>query len=131
MVGKFREYKLDPKGKVALITGGARIGQVVAQALATRGCALALTYRDSRAAAEACAASARTAGVSTLVVHADATDEAQIRAAVQATAQTLGRLDILINMASTYIRTPAPSATKSALRTSGTKVCRARTKAGL
>jgi 3-oxoacyl-[acyl-carrier protein] reductase len=101
---------LDPKGKVALITGGARIGQVVAQALATRGCALALTYRDSRAAAEACAASARTAGVSTLVVHADATDEAQIRAAVQATAQTLGRLDILINMASTYIRTPAPSA---------------------
>ena len=72
---------------MALITGGARIGQVVAQALAARGCALALTYRDSRAAAEACAASARTAGVSTLVVHADATDEAQIRAAVQATAQ--------------------------------------------
>jgi NAD(P)-dependent dehydrogenase (short-subunit alcohol dehydrogenase family) len=101
---------LDPKGKVALITGGARIGQVVAQALATRGCGLALTYRDSRTAAEATAESARKAGVSTLVVHADATDEAQIRAAVQATAQTLGRLDILINMASTYIRTLEPAA---------------------
>jgi len=42
-------------------------------------------------------------------IQADATDEAQIRAAVQATVQDLGRLDILINMASTYIRTPEPS----------------------
>jgi NAD(P)-dependent dehydrogenase (short-subunit alcohol dehydrogenase family) len=100
---------VDPKGKVALITGGARIGQVVAQALALRGCALALTYRTSSTAAEAAATAAREAGVRALVLHADATDEAQIRAAVNETAHTLGRLDILINMASTYIRTPAPT----------------------
>jgi hypothetical protein len=30
---------------MALIMGGARIGEVVAHALAARGCALALTYR--------------------------------------------------------------------------------------
>ena len=101
---------MDPKGKVALITGGARIGQAVAQALAARGCALALTYRGSREAAEAAAASARQAGVRALVIHADATDEAQIRSTVQETAHTLGRLDILINMASTYVRTLDPSA---------------------
>jgi NAD(P)-dependent dehydrogenase (short-subunit alcohol dehydrogenase family) len=100
---------VDPKGKVALITGGARIGQVVAQALALRGCALGLTYRTSSEAAEAAAAAAREAGVRALALHADATDEAQIRAAVNQTAQTLGRLDILINMASTYLRTPAPT----------------------
>ncbi|MEA2649665.1 MAG: hypothetical protein QOG61_2100, partial [Candidatus Binataceae bacterium] len=54
---------MDPKGKVALITGGARIGQTVAQALAARGCALAMTYRASSDAAEAAASAARAAGV--------------------------------------------------------------------
>lgn len=100
---------MDPKGKVALITGGARIGQVVAQTLAARGCGLALTYRGSREAAEAGASAAREAGVRALTVRADATDEAQIIAAVNEAARTLGRLDILINMASTYIRTPDPT----------------------
>lgn len=101
---------MDPKGKVALITGGARIGQAVAQALAARGCDLALTYRVSREAAEAAAVAARRSGVRAIVIHADATDEAQIRAAVNEAARTLGRLDILINMASTYVRTPNPGA---------------------
>jgi NAD(P)-dependent dehydrogenase (short-subunit alcohol dehydrogenase family) len=101
---------LDPKGKVALITGGARIGQAVAQALAARGCDLALTYRVSREAAEAAAVAARQAGVRAIVIQADAIDEAQIRAAVNEAARTLGRLDILINMASTYVRTPNPGA---------------------
>ena len=73
---------MDPKGKVALITGGARIGQVVAAALANRGCSLSLTYRDSRDAAEATAQSARAAGVKATVLRADATDEAEIVAAV-------------------------------------------------
>src|SRR5579863_2447023 len=102
---------MDPNGKVALITGGARIGQVVAQALAVRGCSLALTYRGSRDAAEAAATAAREAGVRALTRRADATDEAQIIAAVNETARTLGRLDILVNMASTYIRTPDPTVT--------------------
>jgi NAD(P)-dependent dehydrogenase (short-subunit alcohol dehydrogenase family) len=101
---------LDPKNKVALITGGARIGQAVAQALAARGCALALTYRGSREAAEAAAKAASEAGVRALVIRSDATDETQIRAGVTEVANKLGRLDILINMASTYVRTPHPSA---------------------
>jgi NAD(P)-dependent dehydrogenase (short-subunit alcohol dehydrogenase family) len=100
---------MDLKGRVALITGGARIGQTVAQALAARGCGVALTYRGSRDAAEAAADSARKAGVRAVVIHADATDEAQVRAAVNDTASQLGRLDILVNMASTYVRTPHPS----------------------
>jgi len=101
---------LDPKGKVALLTGGARIGQVVAMALAARGCALALTYRNSRAVAESTAAAARAAGVAAAVVPADATDQAQIEAAVSETVRVLGRLDILVNLASTYERTPNPGA---------------------
>lgn len=95
---------MDPKGKVALITGGARIGQAVAQALAARGCDLAMTYRSSRDAAEAAANSARATGVRALVIRADATDEAQVSAAVQATASQLGRLDILVNSAANFVQ---------------------------
>ncbi len=101
---------MDPKGKVALITGGARIGQMVAQTLASRGCALALTYRNSKEAADSSAAAARAMGVAATVIRADVIDEAQIKAAVDETLRTLGRLDILVNLASTYERTPNPGA---------------------
>jgi NAD(P)-dependent dehydrogenase (short-subunit alcohol dehydrogenase family) len=97
-------------GKVALVTGGARIGQAVAQALAQRRCALALTYRSSRAAAEAAAAAAREAGVRAEVFCADATDEAQVAAAVEGAERALGRLDVLVNLASSYVRTPLEGA---------------------
>ena len=101
---------MDVAGKVALLTGGARIGQTVAHALAQRRCGLALTYRSSRDAAEATAAAARAAGVHTLVLRADVTDEAQVVAAVRQVEQVLGRLDFLVNLASTYERTPLESA---------------------
>jgi NAD(P)-dependent dehydrogenase (short-subunit alcohol dehydrogenase family) len=100
---------MDPKGKVALITGGARIGQAVAQALAIRGCSLALVYRSSRDTAAASAVAARTAGVEAIVVRADATDEAQVKAAVAETEAKLGRLDIVVNLASIYEKTPNPT----------------------
>lgn len=101
---------MDPNGRVALITGGARIGQVVAAALANRGCALSLTYRGSRDAAEETARAANAAGVKATVLRADATSEAEIIAAVNETVKSLGRLDILINMAAVYQKTPNPDA---------------------
>ncbi len=105
---------MDVAGKVALVTGGARIGQIVAQALARRGCALALTYRTSRDAAEAAARTAREAGVRVEVLRADVTDETEIVAAVTEAERVLGRLDILVNLASTYVQTPMEVATAQA-----------------
>ena len=93
---------------MALLTGGARIGQLVAHTLAARGCDLALIYRGSREAAEASAKAAITAGVRAITIHADATDEGQIAEAVKETHRALGRIDILLNMASIYLNTPAP-----------------------
>ena len=100
---------MDLKGKVAMITGGARIGQVVARELASRGCSLVLIYRSSREAAEQSASIARAAGVKAAVLRADAVDESQVRAAVAETVKSLGRIDILINMASLYVKTPNPT----------------------
>jgi NAD(P)-dependent dehydrogenase (short-subunit alcohol dehydrogenase family) len=100
---------LDPKGKVALINGGARIGQVVALTLAARGCSLALTYRNSLAAAQSTAAAARGAGVQALVMQADATERAHVTAAVNHTVSELGGIDILLNLAGNYEQTPDPT----------------------
>lgn len=99
---------MDPKGKVALPTGGARIGQVVAHSLAARGCDLALVYRGSREAAEASAKAAISAGVRAITIRADATHEDQVTAAVYEMHRALGRIDILLNMASIYLSTPDP-----------------------
>jgi NAD(P)-dependent dehydrogenase (short-subunit alcohol dehydrogenase family) len=99
---------MDPRGKVALLTGGARIGQAVADSLAAHGCDLALIYRTSREAAEASAQSAITAGVRAVTIQADATDKDQVARAVNEAHRALGRIDILLNMASTYVSTPDP-----------------------
>ena len=66
---------MDAKSKVALLTGGARIGQVVAHSLAARGCDLALVYRASRNPAEASTQAAIRGGVRAITIQANATDE--------------------------------------------------------
>src|SRR5262245_23895995 len=102
---------MDVAGKVAVVTGGARIGQAVALALARRGCALALTYRASRDAAEAAAEAARAAGVRAQVFRADVTEERDIVSVMAEAEAALGRLDVLVNLASTYVRTPIEAST--------------------
>ena len=49
-------------GKVAIITGGKRIGRVVAQALAARGANLVLSYRGSKKEADETVADVEKAG---------------------------------------------------------------------
>ncbi|MDR1989521.1 MAG: SDR family oxidoreductase [Acidobacteriaceae bacterium] len=102
---------MDLTGTTALITGGTRIGASVALALATRGANVALTYARSRDEAEATATRIRQLGRSSIALHADLSDPAQCQATVDKTAQQLGRLDILINMASIYTSHPFDSVT--------------------
>jgi len=92
--------------KVALITGGKRIGAVVAEELARRGVDVALCYARSRPEAEATAARARALGRRATVVQGDLTQPAACEAVVEAAVAGLGRLDILVNMASVYAATP-------------------------
>jgi NAD(P)-dependent dehydrogenase (short-subunit alcohol dehydrogenase family) len=95
---------MNLSGTVALITGGKRIGLVVARELASRGVDVALTYARSRAEAEQAAEIVRAAGQRAAIVQADLSQPAACEAAVQNTVDVLGRLDILINMASVYSR---------------------------
>ena len=56
--------------RAALITGGKRIGAVVATELARRGADIALVYRQSRSEAEETAAAVRALGRRALVLSA-------------------------------------------------------------
>src|SRR2546422_10789944 len=97
---------MDPKGRVALISGGARIGQEVAATLARRGCHIALTYNRSRKSAEETADRVRSFGARSMVVKADLSRAAGAAAAVHAVHGRLGGPDILVCMASVYERVP-------------------------
>ena len=97
---------MNLSNKVALITGGKRIGLVVAEELARRGADVGLSYARSRAEAEETATRVRRAGRRAAVIQADLTSPDACRALVAGTVEALGGLDILINMASVYVERP-------------------------
>ena len=97
---------MDPTDKVALITGGRRIGAVVATELARKGVHVAVVYRGSRSEAEETAETLRAMGRRALVVQADLQQPEACSRVVEATVAEFGRLDILVNMASVYREKP-------------------------
>jgi NAD(P)-dependent dehydrogenase (short-subunit alcohol dehydrogenase family) len=90
--------------KAVLITGGKRIGAVVAEGLAGRGMDVALCYNRSVAEAEETAAAVRRHGRRAFVFQADLSQGDACAALVERAAAALGRLDALLNMASIYHR---------------------------
>ncbi len=97
---------MNLQGKVALITGGRRVGSELAKLLAERGMSVAMTYHSSREAIERVLDELRGKGFPTLAVAADLSKPEQAENAVADTIKALGRLDVLVNMASVYRRTP-------------------------
>jgi NAD(P)-dependent dehydrogenase (short-subunit alcohol dehydrogenase family) len=93
---------MDLTDRVALLTGGKRIGASVAAELAHGGADVALVYRTSRAEADETARAVRDAGRRALVLQADLTSPEGCDRVVADTVSALGRLDVLVNMASRY-----------------------------
>ncbi len=97
---------MDIAGRAVLITGGKRIGATVAQELARRGADIALAYNRSRAEADETAQAIRALGRRATAIRADVTKPEDCTRLVAQAAADLGRLDVLINMASVYVSTP-------------------------
>jgi NAD(P)-dependent dehydrogenase (short-subunit alcohol dehydrogenase family) len=102
---------VDLTNKAALITGGKRIGLVVARELAARGVDVAFSYARSKAEADHAAEIVRAAGRRSATFPADISQPDAATALVQSVVDTFGRLDILINMASVYVGKPLASLT--------------------
>jgi NAD(P)-dependent dehydrogenase (short-subunit alcohol dehydrogenase family) len=90
--------------RAVLITGGKRIGAAIAQDLARRGMHVALSYNRSRDEAEAVAGAVRLLGRKAVALQADVSRADECSALVERAVHALGRLDVLINMASVYVR---------------------------
>ena len=106
-------------GKVALVTGAGRhqgLGKAICAQLAADGCRIALTDLGepkplmeagnigTRATMDEVAAELSRIGPEVIALPMDVTDEAQIEAAIASVVARFGRLDILINNATTYTR---------------------------
>ncbi|MEV0808647.1 SDR family oxidoreductase [Micromonospora sp. NPDC050200] len=93
--------------RAVLVTGASRgIGRAVARAFAASGDRVAIHHRDSTELAEALRA--ELPGDGHVVVRADLTDPAAVRAMVDAAAARLGGLDVLVNNAGVYGERDAP-----------------------
>jgi 3-oxoacyl-[acyl-carrier protein] reductase len=88
------------EGRVALVTGGSRgIGRAIALALAARGAAVAVTYRQRADEAAAVVAAIEQEGGRATAAACDVSDAGQVATVVAAVEKALGPVDILINNA--------------------------------
>jgi len=97
------------EGKTALITGGAhRVGKAITMTLARAGANVVVNYYSSDTAAQETVREAQALGVGALAAQADVGDLEQVRALVATAVERFGAVDILVNSASIWQKTPLP-----------------------
>jgi NAD(P)-dependent dehydrogenase (short-subunit alcohol dehydrogenase family) len=100
--------------RTVFITGGAkRIGSHLARALAQRGANLVINYRYSNADAKAVVRELRQIGVDALAVPGDVSSAADVQRMIASALERFGRIDVLINNAAVYFKTPFAHVTES------------------
>ena len=105
---------MEIDGKVALVTGAAkRVGRSIALALAERGAELVVHYHGSEHEAQEVLARAKQWGGKPVAARADLSRSADIDALVETAVRAFGRIDILVNSAAIFYRTPFATVTEA------------------
>jgi pteridine reductase len=92
--------------QAALVTGSSkRLGREVALGLAERGADVVIHYRSSAEDAQKVVAEVEKFGRRSIALQADLEDVAQIHTLFEKVATQLGRLDILVNSAASFVET--------------------------
>ena len=107
------ETNLPLAGRCVLVTGGAkRLGAAIGRKLHAAGASIVVHYHRSRPAADALVAEFEAARAgSGLAIGADLHDADRLPALVEAALGRFGRLDVLVNNASTFYPTPVGTIT--------------------
>ena len=106
---------MNESSKVALVTGGAkRLGRVIALALAQHGYRIAIHHRGSREQAESLerTISGMNGKGAAALFQASLDNPEEARGLAIAVAEHFGRIDLLVNNASMFGKTPVESVTQ-------------------
>lgn len=100
--------------RVALVTGGGvRLGRVIALGLAREGMDVAIGYHRSARAARATVQALTAGGSDAAALRADLRSPRAAAHLVAATVARFGRLDVLVNSAAVFYRTPFAGTTQA------------------
>ncbi len=98
---------MDLHGRAALVTGAARrVGQAITLALADRGMDIAVHYNRSASEARATVEAIERLGLRAVAVRADLAQEDEVEALADRAVQAFGKIDVLVNSAALFYRTP-------------------------
>lgn len=97
---------MDLSHRVAVVTGSKRIGAVVAIELARSGADIALCYNRSKGEADKTVDAVKALGRRVFIKQANLTQARDCETFINESAAALGRLDVLVNMASVYVNIP-------------------------
>jgi len=98
---------MEIEGKVALVTGAARrVGRSIALALAERGAELVIHFHTSDREAQEVLALIKRGGGKPVAARGDVSVAADVDRIVETVLQAFGRVEILVNSAAIFYRTP-------------------------
>ncbi|GIK43831.1 MAG: beta-ketoacyl-ACP reductase [Chloroflexota bacterium] len=108
---------MELKDKVALVTGCAvRVGRVIALTLAERGCHIVMTYLTEAEPYQETAAEIQAKGVKVLALPMNVQTPGDPARVVTAAVARFGRVDLLVNNASVWLKAPFLEITEQAWR---------------
>lgn len=100
---RIESLRMRMQDKHVLITGGARrIGRAIALEMAREGAGVAITYRKSKAEAEAVVAEMKALGAAAMAVECELKSQESARNAVDAVVREFRGIDVLVNNAGVF-----------------------------